>query len=136
MNYGYTKNVNFSFENAIITLKEELKNEGFGVLTEIDVKTTLKKKLNVDFENYVILGACNPSLAYKALQAEREIGLLLLCNVIVYEKEGNIFISAIKPSIALGMVENNKLKNNKLKCIAGEVEAKLQRVVDKISNRG
>lgn len=127
MSYGHTKKVNLSFQDAVMRTKEELKKEGFGVLTTIDIKEKLKEKLNVEFENYIILGACNPPLAYKALRAEQEIGLLLPCNVIVYEREGKIFISAIKPSVAMSMIENEELK-----CIAGEVEAKLQRIVDKI----
>jgi uncharacterized protein (DUF302 family) len=87
--YGYKKQVNTSFEEALQRTKEELQKEGFGVLTEIDVKATLKKKLDVDYDNYLILGACNPPFAYQSLQAEKDIGLLLLpCNVIAYEDEG------------------------------------------------
>ena len=86
MSYGYSKETNLDFNEAVEKTKEELKTEGFGVLTEIDVKKTLKAKLDVDYDDYVILGACNPGFAYKALQAEKEIGLLLPCNVIIYVK--------------------------------------------------
>jgi len=127
MNYGYKKEVNLNFEKSVEKIKEELAIEGFGILTQIDVKATLKKKLNVDFEKYVILGACNPPFAHKALLAERDIGLLLPCNVIVYEQDAKVFVSAIVPSVAMGMVENEALGE-----IAKEVEDKLKKVVDKI----
>ena len=125
--YGYKKKLDLKYDDAIIKTKEELKKEGFGVLTEIDVKATLKKKLDVDFDKYIILGACNPPFAHKALQAEKDIGLLLPCNVIVYEDKDDVFISAILPTIAMGMVENERLKD-----IAIEVEDKLKKVVDAI----
>lgn len=125
--YGYKKQVKFSFEEAVEKTREGLKNEGFGVLTEIDVKAILKKKLDVDFDNYIILGAYNPPFAYKALQAEQDIGLMLPCNVIVYEKEGNVFVSAVKPSAAMGMIDNPKLKE-----IAEVIESKLEKVIDRI----
>lgn len=126
MNYGYRKKIELSFEEAVQKTKEELAKEKFGILTEIDVKSTLKKKLDVEFDNYLILGACNPPFAYKALQAEKEIGLMLPCNVIVYEDQG-VFVSAIIPSVAMGMIENPKLSE-----IALEVEKKLKRVIDNI----
>ena len=88
MKYGFAKTIDIAYEAAVSKVTEELKKEGFGVLTTIDVKDTLKKKLDVDFTRYVILGACNPPFAYQALQVEEEIGLLLPCNVIVYEKAG------------------------------------------------
>jgi uncharacterized protein (DUF302 family) len=125
--YGYKKIVNLSFEDAVIKVKDELKKEGFGVLTEIDVKTTLKKKLDVDFNKYIILGACNPLNAHKALQVEQDIGLMLPCNVIVYEKEEKTIISAVKPTIAMGMIDNDSLKN-----IAIKIENKLKKVIDVI----
>src|SRR3972149_10130055 len=87
MNYGFSKTTDLSYEETIEKVTDELKKEGFGVLTTIDVKDTLKKKIDVDFKKYIILGACNPGLGHKALQAEEELGLLLPCNVIVYEKE-------------------------------------------------
>ena len=128
MSYGYKKKVNLSYAQAVERTKDELKKEGFGVLTEIDVKTTLKKKLDVDYENYVILGACNPPFAYQALQVERDIGLLLPCNVIVYEDDGATWVSAIVPTVAMSMVENEELGS-----IAVEVEQKLEKVVDAIA---
>jgi len=128
MSYGYKKKVNLSYAQAVERTKDELKKEGFGVLTEIDVTATLKKKLDVDYENYVILGACNPPFAYQALQAERDIGLLLPCNVIVYEDDGATWVSAIVPTVAMSMVENEELGS-----IAVEVEQKLEKVVDAIA---
>ncbi len=117
------------FEEAEAKLREELKKEGFGVLTEINLGETLKKKLDVDYGNYVILGACNPPFAYRALQAEREIGLMLPCNAIVYEageKEGGgTFVSAILPTRAMGMIDNPELLK-----VAGEIEEKLARVIN------
>ena len=127
MSYGYSKEVNMSFSEAEAKVREELQKEGFGVLTEIDVKSVLKKKLDVDTEDYVILGACNPSFAHKALQAEKEIGLLLPCNVIVYRKDDKTFISAINPMEAMGMADNLKLQK-----ISREVSEKLRRVVDNV----
>ena len=123
--YGYKKEINLPYEEAIKSVKEKLKEEGFGILTEIDVKETLKKKLGAEFDKYVILGACNPPFAFKALEAERDIGLLLPCNVIVYEQNGKTFVSSILPTVAMGMVENPALKD-----IAVEVEEKLKRAVD------
>jgi len=125
--YGYKKIVNLPYTQAVEKTKEELQKESFGVLTEIDVKATLKKKLDVDFDNYIILGACNPPNAFKALQAEQDIGLMLPCNVIVYEKKGKTVVSAVKPTIAMGMIDNEKLKG-----IAMEIEAKLKKVVDNV----
>lgn len=125
--YGYKKRTYLDYEKAREKVVEELKKEGFGVLTEIDVKATLKKKLDVDFDRYVILGACNPPFAYKSLTAERDIGLLFPCNVIVYELEGETYVSAILPTQAMNMVENDELKD-----IAVEVEAKLKKVVDNV----
>lgn len=127
MNYGYKKQVNLPFEDAVKKTKEELQKEGFGVLTEIDVKATMKKKLNVDYENYLILGTCNPSFAHKALKAEKEIGLLLPCNIIVYEDNGEVFVSSIIPTVAMSMVKNLDLSG-----FAIEVEEKLKRAVDNI----
>jgi len=124
-NYNYKKEVNLKFEEAVDKVKENLKEESFGVLTEIDVKAALKSKLNVDFDKYVILGACNPSFAYKALQAERDIGLMMPCNVIVYEQEGKVVVSAIMPTVAMDMIDNAQLE-----LIAGQVEEKLKKVVD------
>lgn len=123
--YNYKKPVPLGYTDAVAKVKEELKKEGFGVLTEIDVKQTLKTKINVDFDDYIILGACNPPLAYQALTAERDIGVLLPCNVIVYAQGGKTFISAVLPTVQLGKVGNPKLLP-----IAEQVESKLKKVVD------
>lgn len=127
MEYGYKKQVDLSYQDAVERAKEELQKEGFGVLTEIDVKATLKKKLDVDFMNYIILGACNPPFAHQALQAETDIGLLLPCNIIIYETDGKTFVSSIVPTTAMNMVENEHLRS-----IASEVESKLKKVIDSI----
>lgn len=125
--YGYKKQLKTGYRNAVEKTRQELQKEGFGILTEIDVKTTLKNKLDVDYENYIILGACNPPFAYQALQAEKDIGLLLPCNVIVYQKGDDIFVSVMLPTIAMNMVENDSLRG-----IAEQVEEKLKRVIDNI----
>ena len=130
MNYYFTTTLgNLSFSEAISKVKEELKKEGFGVLTEIDIKSTMKSKLDVDFYNYTILGACNPPFAYKALQAEDKIGTMLPCNVIVQEKEkGVIEISAVDPAASMSSVANEDLNS-----IAGEVRDTLQRVISNLT---
>ena len=127
MQYGFSKKVNLTYEKALERITEELKKEGFGVLTEIDVKETLKKKLDVDFKKYKILGACNPPIAHKALQAEEELGLLLPCNVIVYEKEGGSVISVFNPMIMTELLENENMSS-----IATEVKSKLERALDAV----
>ncbi len=127
-NYSFSKIVDLSFENALKKVTEELKNEGFGVLTEIDVKQTLKKKLNVDFKPYKILGACNPPHAYKALQNEEQIGLMLPCNIIVYVNDnGKTVVSAIDPIASMKAVENPALEK-----IANEIQSKMKRIIDKV----
>ncbi len=126
--YGFSKTIDVPYENAIEKVTEALKEEGFGVLTTIDVKETLKKKLNVDFRKYIILGACNPPFAYKTLQAEIGIGLFLPCNVIVYENdEGKSVVSAIDPVKMVSMVENPALEE-----IAKEVSAKLRNAIENV----
>ena len=127
MKYGFSKSVDLPYEQAIDKITVELKKEGFGVLTTIDVKDTLKKKIDVDFKKYTILGACNPPLAHRALQTEEEIGLLLPCNVIVYEKENKSVISIFDPALMSKVVENEKLNP-----IADEVREKLKRVFEAI----
>ena len=122
--YGLRTCVNLPYEQAIEKVTAALKEEGFGVLTEIDMKTTLKEKLSVDFRKYVILGACNPSLAQQALNTELEIGLLLPCNVIVYEENGTSVVSIMDPVAMLGVVENPALDP-----VADEARARLQRVI-------
>tara|TARA_R110002072_G_scaffold172220_2_gene326155 strand:+ start:1075 stop:1464 length:390 start_codon:yes stop_codon:yes gene_type:complete len=129
MNYYFEKTLtNVGFEQAIEKVTEELKKEGFGVLTEIDIKATLKEKLDVDFYNYRILGACNPPFAYKALQAEDKIGTMLPCNVIVQEKEaGRIEVSAVDPAASMSAVENEALNE-----VASQVRDKLKKVIDQL----
>lgn len=128
MSYYFSNTISSSFEDAIERTKDALRKEGFGVLTEIDIKATLKEKLDVDFQNYRILGACNPSFAYKALLAENKIGTMLPCNVIVQEKEdGSIEVSAVDPMESMKAVENADLA-----AIAGEVRRKLQTVVNNL----
>lgn len=117
------------FENAIAQVTSELKNEGFGVLTEIDVKDTLKKKIDVDFRKYKILGACNPQFAYKALQSEDKIGVFLPCNVVVEEHaDGAVEVSAVDPIASMGAVENDSLG-----LVAQEVQQKLKRVIERLN---
>ncbi len=128
MSYGFSKPVSLSYDTAVERVTEELKKEGFGVLTTIDVKDTLKKKLDVEFNRYIILGACNPPFAYKALQAEEQIGLLLPCNIIVYEKEGRTIVGAFDPMSMTKMVDNEALKS-----IAEDVSVRLQRVLNSLS---
>jgi uncharacterized protein (DUF302 family) len=122
---GLAKTTDLSYEQAIAKVTEELKKEGFGVLTEIDVKETLKKKLNVDFRPYKILGACNPSLAHQALEKEVELGMFLPCNVIVYRSnDGRTVVSAVDPKVALGRLDRPLLEP-----IAEEVGTRLKRVI-------
>jgi len=127
MHYGFSKTVNLSFDQTVEKVTEELKKEGFGVLTTIDVKDTLKKKLDVDFKRYTILGACNPPFAHKALQAEEEIGLLLPCNVIVYEKGSATVVSAFDPMAMMKVIDNEKMVP-----IAEEVRNRVKRVIDRM----
>lgn len=128
MSYYVSTKFDGSFEEAIAKTTDELKKEGFGVLTEIDVKETLKKKLDVDFKKYKILGACNPGFAHKALQAEDKIGTMLPCNVIVEEhKDGSVEVSAVNPIASMQAVENSSLGT-----IADEVKSKLEKVIQSI----
>jgi uncharacterized protein (DUF302 family) len=129
--YAFSTVLDMSYEDAVSKATDALKEEGFGVLTEIDVKATLKKKLDVDFRKYVILGACNPSYAYRTLQADLDVGLLLPCNMIVYEtNEGKSCVSAVNPVSALGVIKNDTLRE-----IADEVSQKLKEVIDRITKR-
>ena len=128
MSYYFNKVVDMAFDEAIDKVTEELKKEGFGVLTEIDVKEALKKKLDVDSRKYRILGACNPQYAYKALQAEDKIGTMLPCNVIVQETEdGKVEIAAIDPVASMQSVQNESLGE-----IATIIRAKLKQVIEKL----
>ncbi len=128
MDYYFKKELpKRTFEQAIQQVTEALKKEGFGVLTEIDIKATLKKKLDVDFHPYVILGACNPGFAYKALQAEDKIGTMLPCNVIVQERQGIVEVAAVNPMASMQAVENEVLAE-----VATQVTEKLKRMVDQL----
>jgi uncharacterized protein (DUF302 family) len=128
MSYYFSKTIKTDFEDAVTRVREALKKEGFGVLTEIDVKATLKKKLDADFRNYLILGACNPPFAYKALLAEDKIGTMLPCNVIVQEvSDGQIEVAAIDPVASMQAVHNPELGG-----IAGQVQEKLKAVVQSV----
>lgn len=129
MEYYINTKLNTSFDEAIDRVTEKLKDQGFGVLTEIDVKATMKKKLDVDFYNYKILGACNPSFAHKALLAEDKIGVMLPCNVIVQEKEkGIVEVSAVDPMASMQAVQNPALAD-----IADEVTNRLKQVINSLS---
>ena len=125
--YGMRKIVPLPYDKAVERVRETLKAEGFGVLTEIDIREKLKEKLGVDFKRYVILGACNPSLAHRALQAEPEIGLILPCNVIVYEEGSRSVVAAFDPEVMLGIVPNQQLRE-----IAAEAKKKLTKAVDAV----
>ena len=128
--YAFSTVLDASYEDAVSKVTDALKEEGFGVLTEIDVKSTLKKKLGVDFRKYVILGACNPPYAHRTLQADLDVGLLLPCNVIVYETDDKkAYVSAFNPVSALEVIKSEELKK-----IAEEVSEKLKRVLDKVAN--
>lgn len=127
MEYGFSKKVNLSFDEAVAKTTEELKKEGFGVLTTIDVRDTLKQKLGVDFKRYIILGACNPPFAHQALQAEIQIGLLLPCNVIVYEQGSSIVVSAFDPMVMMKVVENENMEP-----IAQQVRERIKRVMERV----
>jgi uncharacterized protein (DUF302 family) len=125
MKYYIEKTTDASFEDALTRVTEELKKEGFGVLTEIDVSATLKKKIDVDFKNYRILGACNPSFAYKALSTEDKIGTMLPCNIIVQQiSASQVEIAAVNPIASMQAIENDELNS-----VANEILAKLERVI-------
>lgn len=125
--YELVKESVHGYKETVDKARAELKKEGFGVLTEIDVKKTLKKKLDKDFDNYIILGACNPPFAFQALQEEREIGLLLPCNVIIYDKQEKTYVSAVRPTVAMQMTDNPALKE-----VAEQVEEKLKKVIEEV----
>jgi uncharacterized protein (DUF302 family) len=125
MSYYFSNILNTSFDEAVLKVTEELKKEGFGILTDIDVQATLKKKLNVDFKKYRILGACNPPFAYQALQVEDKIGTMLPCNVIVQEHTaGKVEVAAVDPVASMMAIENPKLRT-----VAEQVQMKLKRVI-------
>ena len=128
MSYYFTKTVTDNFDAAIASVTAELKKEGFGILTDIDIQATMKKKLDVDFKKYRILGACNPDFAYQALLAEDKIGTMLPCNVIVQEHEnGQVEVSAVDPVASMMAIKNNELGS-----VAMEVREKLKKVIDNL----
>jgi uncharacterized protein (DUF302 family) len=127
INYGFVKEFKGSFEEAVEKITQSLAKEGFGILTTIDVQAKLKEKLGIDFRKYLILGACAPPSAHKAILAEENIGLMLPCNVIVYEKDDKVMVAAVKPTTAMQMIENERLNE-----IAGEIESKIQRAMNSI----
>jgi uncharacterized protein (DUF302 family) len=127
INYGFTKELNVPYKTVVEQAREMLKKEGFGVLTEIDIKQKMKEKLGIDMNKYIILGACNPPNAYKAILAEENIGLMLPCNVIVYEKGDKTILSVIRPTVAMQMIDNIQLQE-----AAETVEEQLKKVFDAI----
>jgi len=127
MKYGYIKEIDLDFESALARVDSELQKQEFKILTEIDVQAKFKEKLNIDFPKYRILGACNPKMAHQAITAEWNIGLLLPCNIIVYEKEHKVWIGVMRPTQAMGAVQNDDLRG-----LAEQVEGKLKRVFESI----
>ena len=127
INYGFTKELNIPYGKVIELVRDSLKKEGFGVLTEINVQKIMKEKLGSDMSKYIILGACSPPNAYKAILTEENIGLMLPCNVIVYEKGGKTVLSFIRPTVAMQMVDNARLQK-----VSEEVEGKLKKSFDAI----
>lgn len=128
MNYNISKKVESGFNETIHKISEELKKQGFGIITEIDLKDKFKEKLNIEFRNYTILGACNPALAYQAIQQEDKIGVMLPCNILVQEHQnGEVEVTAINPLVSMGAVQNDELE-----ALASEVSNKLKRVIENI----
>ena len=127
MQFGFSKITDYNFEQAIEKITEELKKEGFGILSSIDFKDTFNKKLSVDYKKYIVLGACNPPLAHKALQADEEVGLFLPCNIAVYEKDGKTNISVFDPIFITTVIDNPQIKS-----VAEEVKKKLARVLETV----
>lgn len=128
MDYAISKTVNTNFQDTISRLTSELTNEGFGIITEIDLKAKFKEKLKKDFRNYMILGACNPALAYEAIQKESHIGVMLPCNVLVQEHEnGEVEVSAINPMQSVGVVGNPEMNS-----LAEDVSNRLKSALDRI----
>jgi len=128
INYGFTKEIDGSFEKTLDKVSNELKKEGFGILTQINVTEKFKEKLDIDFKKYMILGACNPPSAHKAILVEENIGLMLPCNVVIYERQNKTVVSIIKPKVAMKMIGNVELEK-----IASTIEKKLKKVFDSIS---
>ena len=127
INYGFTKEIDASFEETLDKVSNELRKEGFGILTQIDLAEKLKEKLGIEFKKYIILGACNPPSAHKAILIEEDIGLMLPCNVVIYERQNKTVVSIIKPKVAMKMIDNVELEE-----IASTIEKKLKKVFDSI----
>ena len=127
INYGFTKEIDASFEDTVTNVSNELKKEDFGILTQINVTEKFKEKLDIDFKKYIILGACNPTSAHKAILVEENIGLMLPCNVVIYERQNKTVVSIIKPKVAMKMIGNVELEQ-----IASTIEKKLKKVFDSI----
>jgi uncharacterized protein (DUF302 family) len=127
MDYGFIKSTDLEFNKVMGRVETELEKEGFKILTKIDAQAKFKEKLHIDFPRYMILGACNPKMAHQAITLEWDIGLLLPCNVIVYEKENKVWLGVMKPIAAMSTVKNDGLQG-----LAAEVEAKLRRVFDNV----
>lgn len=128
INYGFTKELNIPYGKVIELVKDALKEEGFGVLTQIDIQERIKKELGLDIKKYIILGACNPSSAHQAILTEENIGLMLPCNVVVYEKGAKTILSIIRPTVAMQMVDNAGLQK-----VSEEVEGKLKKAFDALN---
>lgn len=128
IDYGFTKEIDASFEETVHNATNELKKEGFGILTQINVTEKFAEKLGIDFKKYIILGACNPPSAHKAILAEENIGLMLPCNVVIYEKQDKTVVSIIKPTVVMKMIGNVELER-----IATTIEQKLKKVFDCIN---
>ncbi len=131
INYGYTKWLDMDFESAVELVKEQLQSQGFGILMTIDMKQKFEEKLGIDFRKYMIIGACDATNACKAIMAEENIGLLLPCNVIVYESEGGAVVGVIRPTVAMQMIDNSDLHR-----IAKDVERRLKNVIDSMQPVG
>ena len=129
--YGFTKWLDMDFESAVELVKEQLAGAGFGILMIIDIKQKLEEKLDIEFKKYVILGACDPANACKALMAEENIGLLLPCNVIVYESDGGATVGVVRPTVAMQMIDNLDLKR-----IAKDLERRLKSIIDALQPIG
>ncbi len=127
MDIGIGRTVDLAYEDALARVEEALKREGFGVLTRIDVRATMKEKIGAEFRPYMILGACNPQMAHRALQAEDKIGTMLPCNVIVQERDGKSEVAAVDPVASMQAIDNATLAP-----IAGEVSARLKAMIDSL----
>jgi len=125
--YGFVKELDTDFESALETVKNSLREEGFNILTAIDVREKFQEKLGIDFHKYIILGACDAASAHKALMVEEDIGLMLPCNVVVYETDGKARVAVIRPTVAMQMIDNPDLRR-----IAKDVERRLKHVIDSL----